>query len=76
MMFRNLYAGTASELIRSATLRTYEEWVLRYGALPPERLRTEVSLSAVRSADPGRCYRLAGWTDDRIVRGKLYLWAP
>jgi hypothetical protein len=76
MMFRNLYAGVASELIREATTRTYEEWIKRYGALPPERLRTEIGIDRVKSAEPGRCYRLAGWVDDRVVRGKLYLWAP
>lgn len=76
MVFRNLYAGIASELIREATERTYEEWLKRYGALPEERLRTEIGITAVRSGDPGRCYRLAGWVDDRVVRGKLYMWAP
>lgn len=76
MLFRNLYAGVASELIRSATERTYSEWLRRYGRLPEERLRTEIGIGAVKSTDPGRCYRLAGWTNDRVVRGKLYLWAP
>ena len=76
MMFRNLYAGTASDLIREATERTYEEWLARYGSLPSERLRTEIGVASVRSGDPGRCYRLAGWEDDRIVRGKLYMFAP
>lgn len=76
MVFRNLYAGVASDLIREATERTYEEWVKRYGRLPEERLRTEIGIKEVKSADPGRCYRLAGWVDDRVVRGKLYLFAP
>lgn len=76
MMFRNLYAGVASELIKEATERTYEEWRVRYGELPTERLRTEIGLRSVKSSDPGRCYRLAGWVDDRIVRGKLYMLAP
>ena len=75
-MFRNLGAGLSSELIRSATLRTYEEWLLRYGELPVERLRTEVDISKVRSTNPGYCYLRAGWVRDRVVRGKLYLWAP
>lgn len=76
MMFRNLYAGVASELIREATERTYEEWVKRYGGLPLERLRTEIGIKSVRSEDPGRCYRLAGWVDAGVVGGKLYMWAP
>lgn len=76
MMFRNLYAGIASELIAEATEQTYLHWIARYGELPPERLRTEIGIRSVRSADPGRCYRLAGWIDDRVVSGKLYMWAP
>lgn len=76
MLFRNLYAGLASDLIRSATERTYVEWERRYGVIPTERLRTEIDLKRVRSGEPGRCYRLAGWTDERVVRGKLYIVAP
>ena len=76
MMFRNLGAGLSSELIIEATERTYEEWINRYGALPPERLRTEIGLKQVRSSNPGCCYLKAGWIRDRVVRGKLYLWAP
>jgi hypothetical protein len=76
MLFRNLGAGLSSDLIRAALAATYEQWRLRYGELPPERLRTEVGLREVRSANPGYCYKMAGWVPDRIVRGKLYLWAP
>jgi hypothetical protein len=76
MMFRNLYAGIASELIVEATERTYEEWVRRYGKLPDERLRTEVDVRRVRSSEPGRCYRLAGWEDGPTRNGKLILYAP
>lgn len=76
MLFRNLGAGLSSDLIRSATERTYEEWLKRYGELPPERLRTEIGLKVVRSSNPGFCYKRAGWVKDRIVRDKLYLWAP
>lgn len=76
MLFRNLGAGLSSELIRSATAETYRAWVERYGSLPAERLRTEIGMREVRSANPGYCYKVAGWTVDRVVRGKLYLWAP
>lgn len=76
MLFRNLGPCRSSDLITSALARTYEEWVKRYGALPPERLRTEIGIGAVKSANPGYCYKVAGWTKDRVVRGKLYLWAP
>lgn len=76
MMFCNRYGGIASELIREATERTYEEWIKRYGALPEERLRTEVDLKKVKSSEPGRCYVLAGWEKGPIKRGKLFLFAP
>ena len=76
MMFRNLGSSLSSDLILSATDRTYEEWANRYGSLPSERLRTEIGIKEVRSSNPGYCYKQAGWTKDRVVRGKLYLWAP
>lgn len=66
----------ASDLIRSATAATYSAWSARYGSLPPERLRTEIGIAAVRSTNPGFCYKAAGYEPDRVVRGKLYLWAP
>jgi hypothetical protein len=76
MLFRNLGAGLSSELIKSATEATYRFWEARYGALPDERLRTEIDTRAVKSKNPGFCYQRAGWTKDRTVRGKLYLYAP
>lgn len=76
MIFRNLGAGLSSDLIRSALAMTYEQWALRYGGLPAERLRTEIEIGRVNSRNPGYCYKVAGWTVDRVVRGKLYLWAP
>lgn len=76
MVFRNLGAGLSSELIADATERTYEEWMRRYGELPSETLRTEIGVRAVRSVNPGYCYKVAGWRNPRLVRGKLYLDAP
>lgn len=76
MLFRNLGAGLSSELIASATSKTYEEWRKKYGCIPAERLRTEVDVRRVRSANPGYCYLCAGYVRDRVVRGKLYLFAP
>jgi hypothetical protein len=76
MLFRNLGPRLSSELIREALLRTYSEWAMRYGALPQERLRTEIDIRRIKSTNPGYCYRCAGWVPDRVVRGKLYLWAP
>jgi len=76
MLFRNLGAGQSSGLIATATRRTYVEWLARYGELPSERLRTEIGIAQVASRNPGYCYKVAGYTKDRIVRGKLYLFAP
>lgn len=76
MLFRNLYAGVASELIIEAVARTYEEWSHRYGSLPPERLRTEIDVRRVKSSCPGRCYRLAGWEAGPLRRGKQIFYAP
>jgi hypothetical protein len=76
MLFRNLGAGLSSDLIRAATADTYAIWLARYGSLPAERLRTEVDTRKVRSANPGYCYLMAGWTKERVVAGKLYLLAP
>lgn len=76
MVFRNLGAGLSSSLIIDATDQTYRQWAIRYGFLPSERLRTEIGIDSVRSTNPGFCYLQAGWIKDRVVRGKLYLWAP
>lgn len=78
MLFRRMpeCPEHASDLVRSATSETYRMWVERYGALPAERLRTEIGIGAVKSSNPGYCYKLAGYTVDRVVCGKLYLWAP
>lgn len=76
MLFRNLGPERSSDLIRSALARTYEEWAARYGQLPTDRLRTEIGIKSVKSSNPGYCYKMAGWVPDRVVRGKLYMWAP
>ena len=76
MLFRNLGAGLSSILIVAAVARTYDVWRARYGALPTERLRTEIDTRAVKSTNPGCCYKLAGWQVDRRAHGKLYLFAP
>lgn len=76
MMFRNLGPHRSSYLIQAAVQATYEYWLARYGELPKERLRTEIGIEQVRSDNPGYCYKCAGWNDGRVVRGKLYLYAP
>lgn len=76
MLFRNEGAGLSSVLIIDATARTYEEWSHRYGVLPTERLRTEIDVRRVKSANPGYCYLAAGWERGPIVRGKRFFYAP
>ncbi len=61
-MFRNLGAGLSSVLIVDAVEMTRAVWLSRYGELPSEPMRTEVKVNAVRSKNPGYCYRRAGWT--------------
>jgi hypothetical protein len=65
-IFRNESGTLSSDLIRAATATTYEVWIRRYGALPPEDLITEIDIDATahrRGKDhpPGYCYELAGW---------------
>lgn len=65
-LFRNELGVRSSHLIRLAWAETCRVWVERYGALPAERLTTEVDVDATaarrsRSALPGRCYEAAGW---------------
>ena len=76
MLFRNLGAGLSSDLIRAATQETYWHWRRRYGEMPSEPLRTEVKVSAVRSSNPGYCYRCAGWVPGPTKRGIRFLFAP
>ena len=76
MIFRNLGASRSSDLIRSAHIRTLEEWVRRYGKLPAETLRTEVDGARIRSTNPGYCYKQAGWVAFKTVGTKIYLAAP
>jgi hypothetical protein len=78
MVFRRMpdCSWRASDLITAALESTYRHWRDRYGELPTERLRTEIKIAAVKSRNPGYSYLCAGFERDRIVRGKLYLWAP
>jgi hypothetical protein len=76
MLYRNLGPMLTSDLIRKATMSTYQCWWERYGELPPVPLRTEVDVRAVRSRNPGYCYQCAGWKRREIKRGKLFLYAP
>jgi hypothetical protein len=76
MLFRNLGPDLSSELIASALQMTYAVWAEKYGRLPAVPLRTEVDIGAIRSTNPGYCYKVAGWTPVKRTRGKIYLIAP
>lgn len=53
-IFRNEGAGIASELILAAMALAWERW-------PSRRLYTYVNPRRVRSANPGCCFKAAGW---------------
>jgi len=53
-VFRNEGAGRSSYLIRDACGLAWRRW-------PGERLYTYVDPAAVRSPNPGYCFRMAGW---------------
>src|SRR5690349_8662299 len=54
-IFRN-EAGVykSSELIREAVALAWQRW-------PGERLYTYIDASKIKSANPGYCYKVAGW---------------
>ncbi len=58
--FRNEGAGLSSELILEAMAMT-EDWDVR----PPDGWVTWIDTRKVASANPGYCFKQAGWTLDR-----------
>ncbi len=56
-LFRNEGGGLSSELIRAAVAAT--RW--RYGEPPPLGMITFVDAAAIRSTNPGSCYKHAGF---------------
>ena len=54
-IFRNEGAGLASDLIRSAMALAWDRW-------PGRRLYTYVNPRRVASANPGFCFKQAGWS--------------
>lgn len=60
-VFRNEGAGLASDLIVAAMEATAKRW----GSLPPDGWVTWVDTRKVASANPGYCFKRAGWTLDR-----------
>lgn len=59
--FRNEGAGLASDLILEAMRLTIDRW----GEPPADRWVTWVDTRKVQSANPGYCFKRAGWTRDR-----------
>lgn len=63
-IFRNEGAGLSSLLIREAMDLTADLWKAR----PADGWSTYVDTAKVRSANPGYCFKLAGWWLDRTYR--------
>lgn len=56
-IFRNESSATSSAMIREAVAATLAEW----GSPLPDGLITYVDATAIRSTNPGCCFKRAGW---------------
>lgn len=66
-IFRNESERRSSEVILEAERIAFERW-------GPNRLYTYVKPSAIRSVNPGYCFKMAGWKFIRTSKdGKLHL---
>ena len=65
-IFRNEGAGLSSDLIRKAMELAWKKW-------PGQRLFTYVNPYAVKSTDPGFCFKRAGWKEVGRSKGGLIL---
>jgi hypothetical protein len=65
-IFRNEGAGLSSELIRDAMTAAWTRW-------PGARLYTYVNPRRVRSANPGCCFKRAGWRSCGITKTRRLL---
>jgi hypothetical protein len=65
-IFRNEGAGLSSELIRAAMSAAWRRW-------PGSRLYTYVNPRRVRSANPGFCFKAAGWRACGITKTRRLL---
>lgn len=67
-IFRNESNALASEMILEAEVMAWQKW-------PGERLFTHVDPRRVRSANPGYCFRRAGWRKTSTVTKRgLVVW--
>jgi hypothetical protein len=64
--FRNEGAGLSSALIRAAMTLTAERW----GEAPADGWVTWCDRSKIASANPGYCFKQAGWWLDRAYKHK------
>ncbi len=73
-LFRNEHSGyMSSELIKEAVALSYTLWTLR----PSDGFITFIKPSAVKSVNPGYCYKMAGWKSFGTSKdGKPRLRAP
>lgn len=60
-IFRNEGAGLSSALIRAAMVLGWQRW-------PGERFYTYVNPRRVRSANPGYCFKVAGWRECGVTK--------
>jgi len=63
-VFRNESDILSSALILEAEQHAWRRW-------PGERLYTYVNPSAIRSINPGYCYKMAGWCACGVTKGGL-----
>ncbi len=68
-IFRNESQHLSSDLIRKAVEITLREW----GAPPPGGLITYVQEARIASANPGFCFKRAGWKTDGRSKRRSYL---
>jgi hypothetical protein len=65
-VFRNEGPRLSSELIRSAMCLAWRRW-------PGERLYTYVNPRAVKSPNPGYCFKIAGWRKCGVTASGLVI---
>jgi hypothetical protein len=65
-IFRNESRRRSSDIIREAEGWAFEKW-------GPHRLYTYVDPAEIRSVNPGYCFKMAGWTFERVTRSGKHL---
>lgn len=65
-VFRNEGEQRSSDLIREAAALAWARW-------PGERLYTYINPKAIRSTNPGYCFKAAGWAQCGTTKGGLII---